>query len=83
MANAPATIVLFHTCLRTKSNVLSVKVTTRSGSNLVAVTKMTKVLADVEKDAVKAKEQERKDPEASLRAPGVATQPRLKPSFIS
>jgi len=41
---------------------------------------MTKVLVDVGKDAAKAraKEEERNDPEASLRAPGVATQQRLK-----
>ena len=55
MANAPVILVPIHTCLRTKSNVLSAKVTTRSESNLVAVTKMTKALADVEKGRGKGK----------------------------
>jgi hypothetical protein len=56
---------------------------TRSETRLVAVTRKTKVLVDEEKDAAKAKEKARKDPEANLRAPGVATQPRLKLLSIS
>ena len=84
MANAPATTVLIHTCLRTQSNVHSVKGAASSESNLVAATRMTKVLVDVGKDAkARAKEEERTDPEASLRAPGMATQRRLKLLFIS
>ena len=41
---------------------------TRSEINLVAVTSMTKVFADVGKDVVKAKVKVRKVPEASLQA---------------
>ena len=83
MANAPVTTVLIHTCLRTKTNVHSVIAAARSESNLVAVTRMIKVLADVEKDAAKARAKARLDPEVSQRAPEVAMQPRLKPSFIN
>ena len=83
MANAPATTVFIHTCLRTKSNVHSVKGAIRSESNLVAVTRMIKVLADVERGAVKAKAKAGKGPGASLRAPGVAMPQRLRPSFMN
>ena len=61
----------------------SAKEAKRSEINLVAVTRKTKVLMDVDKDAARAKEKVRKDPGASLRAPGAVTQPRLKPLFIS
>jgi hypothetical protein len=56
---------------------------TRSETRLVAVMRTTKVLADVEKGVAKAKAKVRRDPEVSLRAPGMGTQLRLKPSFIS
>ena len=78
MANAPATTVLIHTCLRTKSNVHSVKEATRSEINLVAVMRMTNVLADEGKDVVNAKVKVRKVPEASLQAPRAAMLPRLR-----
>ncbi len=62
----------------------SVKEATRSETRLVAATRTIKVLVGVGKDAAKAKAKERagKDPEASLRAPGMATQQRLKLLFI-
>jgi hypothetical protein len=62
-----------------------VKEATRSETRLVAVTRTIKVLVGVGKDVAKAKAKERarKDPEVSLRAPGMATQLRLKPLFIS
>jgi hypothetical protein len=55
----------------------------RSETHLVAVMRTIKVLADEEKDVAKAKAKVKRDPEVSLRAPGMATQLRLKPSFIS
>ena len=62
-----------------------VKEATRSETRLVAVTRTIKVLMGVGKDAAKAKvkEKAREDPEVNLRAPGMATQQRLKPLFIS
>jgi hypothetical protein len=62
-----------------------VKEATRSETRLVAVTRMIKVLVDVEKDVAKAKAKQKakEDPEVSLRAPRMVTQLRPKPSFIS
>ena len=61
MANALVTVVLTHTCLRTKSNVHSDKEATRSESNPVAVTRMIKVLADGEKGRGKGKGKGKKE----------------------
>ena len=85
LENVRLTTVLILTCPKIKSSVHLVREGTRSETRHVTVMIAKKALMGVEKDVAKAKAKAKieKDLEASLRAPGMATQHQLKLLFNS